>query len=142
VVGRELLMMCPDGEDHQGHDWGETEVGMVAMVHTSRGMGMVLTMNDFRILAPKMRMAFYDQIEVMLMTRMLAFIPMNFYLTDWITVMEGTCGAGVPTILIMMAWSFRRVRITTLVIHGAEKEVSTICTLRKRRIWRRELLNA
>jgi hypothetical protein len=22
VVGRELLMICPDGEDHQGHDWG------------------------------------------------------------------------------------------------------------------------
>jgi len=22
VVGRELRMMCPPGEDHQGHDWG------------------------------------------------------------------------------------------------------------------------
>lgn len=23
MVGRELLTICPDGEDHQGHDWGD-----------------------------------------------------------------------------------------------------------------------
>lgn len=26
MVGRELLMICPDGEDHQGHDWGGNRV--------------------------------------------------------------------------------------------------------------------
>src|SRR5436190_6162481 len=27
MVGRELLTICPKGEDHQGHDWGGTEWG-------------------------------------------------------------------------------------------------------------------
>ena len=75
MVGRELLTMCPDGEDHQGHDWGETEV--VYMVYTSRGM----MMNEFKSLVQKTKIIFYDTTHVMLMTRVVAFIPMNFYLT-------------------------------------------------------------
>jgi len=27
MVGRELLTICPKGEDHQGHDWGGTKRG-------------------------------------------------------------------------------------------------------------------
>lgn len=83
MVGRELLTMCPDGEDHQGHDWGETgvdTVATVATVRTSRGVGTM--MNGSKSLGLKMRMVFCDLTHVMLMTTMAAFIPMNFYLMD------------------------------------------------------------
>ena len=78
MVGRELLTMCPNGEDHQGHDWGGTEVDTVAMERTSRGMGMMI--NDFKSLVQRTRVGICDQTHAMPMTRMAAFMLTNFYL--------------------------------------------------------------
>lgn len=79
MVGRELLTMCPDGEDHQGHDWGGTE--MVYLGNTSRGM-----IKDFRRLIPLMKLIFYNgllRIVATAMMRTAAFIPISFYLMVW-----------------------------------------------------------
>ena len=44
MVGGELLTMCPVGEDHQGHDWGEKRE---VLRSTSRG-NMILASRSWR----------------------------------------------------------------------------------------------
>jgi hypothetical protein len=48
VVGRELLTMCPNGEDHPGHDWGEanTRPGLLS----SRGPNMTIVSKNWRLM--------------------------------------------------------------------------------------------
>lgn len=74
MVGRELLTMCPAGEDHQGHDWGGK--GVVYMVYTSRGTKTIV----FKKWARRTKIIFYGTIHVMLTKWTTVSILMNFYL--------------------------------------------------------------
>lgn len=79
MVGRELLTMCPDGEDHQGHDWGEAK--MVYPVDTSRGM-----MIDSKRLIQLMKPNFYDRLnlfEATVMMRLDGFSLMSLCSMVW-----------------------------------------------------------
>lgn len=80
MVGRELLTMCPDGEDHQGHDWGETE--MVYPANTSRGM----MMRDLKRLIRLMRLDFCDTLNHFMVTVMMSmddFSPTSLCSMVW-----------------------------------------------------------
>lgn len=76
MVGRELLTMCPDGEDHQGHDWGEEET--VYQANTSRGM----TMSDLKRLIQQTRLDFYDHLSHFMVMAMAMMNTEGFSLTS------------------------------------------------------------
>lgn len=111
MVGRELLTMCPDGEDHQGHDWGEKET--VYQAYTSRGM-MLRGLKRLTLLMRQISYAHQNRGMATVMMSVGYFNLMNFYSMVW-RLIKNKQNPGVWVDIILMIRKWKMMHITMII---------------------------